>query len=142
MDKIQKISPWLIGVVALFSAFLWWQLASEEMPVASDVDAFYSLTVVMLAAIVGITLIFSLIQLFTDLKALKQALIVIVLMAIVVGISYSFATDTAVVSGIGEALSSSATESKLVGTGMYATYITGALAILSIVFSPVIKLLK
>jgi len=142
MDKIQKISPWLIGLVAAFSAFLWWKLASQDMPVASDVDAFYTLTIVMLVAIVGITLIFSLFQLFTDLKALKQALIVIVLMAIVVGISYTLAADTAVVSGIGEALSSSATESKMVGTGLYATYVTGALAILAIILSPVIKLLK
>ncbi len=142
MEKIQKISPWLIGLVSVFSAYLWWNLASNDMPVASDVDAFYSLTVVMLVAIVGITLLFSLYQLFTDLKALKQALIVIVLMAIVIGVSYGFASDKAVVSGIGEALSQSAAESKWVGTGLYATYITGALAILSIVLSPVTKLLK
>jgi len=70
MDKIQKISPWLIGVVALFSAILWWNLASQESPVASDVDAFYSLTIVMLVAIVAITLIFSLLQLLSDIKAL------------------------------------------------------------------------
>lgn len=141
MDKIQKISPWLIGVVAVFSAFLWWKLASEEMPVASDVDAFYSLTVVMLAAIVGITIIFSLIQLLTDLKSLKQALIVIVLMGIVIGISYNLATDKAI-TFLGESLSKSPAESKWVGTGLYTTYITGSLAILSIVFSPVIKRLK
>lgn len=141
MDKIQKISPWLIGVVAVLSAFLWWKLASEEMPVASDVDAFYSLTVVMLAAIIGITVIFSLIQLLTDLNSLKQALIVVVLMGIVIGISYNFASDKAI-TFLGEALSKSPEESKWVGTGLYATYITGTLAILSIVFSPVIKLLK
>ncbi len=140
MDKIQKISPWLIGVIAIFSAFLWWKLASEEMPVASDVDAFYSLTVVMLAAIVGITLLFSLLQLITDLKAMKQALLWVVLMAIVIGVSYSLASDKAI-TFLGVELGS-ALESKYVGTGLYATYITGALAILSIVFSPVIKLLK
>lgn len=141
MDKIQKISPWLIGLVAVFSAFLWWRLASEEMPVASDVDTFYSLTVVMLVAIIGITLIFSLLQLLTDLNSLKQALIVIVLMGIVIGISYNFASDKAI-TFLGESLSKSPEESKWVGTGLYATYITGALAILSIVLSPVIKLLK
>jgi len=142
MDKIQKISPWLIGLVAAFSALLWWQLASEDMPVASDVDAFYSLTIVMLVLVVGITLLFSLFQLFTDLKQLKSAVVILVLMAAVVGISYSLASDTAIFSGVGEALSKSPEESKWVGTGMYATYIAGILAILSIVLSPVIKLLK
>ena len=140
MEKIQKISPWLIGVIAAFSAFLWWKLASEEMPVASDVDAFYSLTVIMLVAIVVITLLFSLFQLLTDVSAMKQALIWVVLAVVIVGISYSLASDNAV-TFLGVQLGS-AEESKMVGTGLYATYITGALAILSIVFSPVIKLIK
>ena len=140
MEKIQKISPWLIGVVALFSAILWWNLASQDAPKASDVDAFYSLTVVMLVAIVAITLIFSLLQLLTDVKALKQALIWVVLAVIVVGISYSMASDKAV-TFLGVTLGS-ATDSKMVGTGLYATYITGSLAVLSIVFSPIIKIIK
>ncbi|OQY12319.1 MAG: hypothetical protein B6I31_03400, partial [Desulfobacteraceae bacterium 4572_19] len=96
MDKIQKISPWLIGVVAVVSAYMWWNLASQDMPVASDVDSFYSLTIVMLALVVGVTLLFSLFQLLTDLKAMKQALIWIVLAAIVIGISYNLASDKAI----------------------------------------------
>jgi|LGVD01.1.fsa_nt_gb MFS family permease len=141
MDKIQKISPWLIGLIAVISAYLWWSLASEDLPVAADVDAFYSLTVIMLVATVGITILFALFQLLTDFKKLKQALMVVVLMAIVVGISYSLASDAAI-TFLGESVSGSPEESKMVGTGMYTTYITGALAILSIVLSPVIKLIK
>ena len=140
MDKIQKISPWLIGVVAVVSAYMWWNLASQDMPVASDVDSFYSLTIVMLALVVGVTLLFSLFQLLTDLKAMKQALIWIVLAAIVIGISYNLASDKAI-TFLGVQLGS-AEESKMVGTGLYATYITGTLAILSIVFSPIIKIIK
>ena len=140
MDKIQKISPWLIGLIALISAYMWWNLASQDMPVASDVDSFYSLTIVMLVLVVGITLLFSLFQLLTDLQALKQAMIWIVLAGVVVGVSYYLASDEAV-TFLGVTLGS-ATDSKMVGTGLYATYITGALAILSIVLSPVIKLLK
>jgi len=140
MDKIQKISPWLIGLVAVISAYMWWNLASQDMPVASDVDSFYSLTIIMLVLVVGITLLFSLFQLITDLKAMKQALIWLVLAAIIVGVSYSLASDKAI-TFLGVQLGS-AEESKMVGTGLYATYITGSLAILSIVFSPIIKLIK
>jgi len=140
MDKIQKISPWLIGLVALISAYMWWNLASQDLPVASDVDSFYSLTVIMLALVVGITLLFSLYQLVTDMKAMKQALIWLVLAAIIVGVSYTLASDKAI-TFLGVELGS-AQESKMVGAGLYTTYITGSLAILSIVFSPIIKMFK
>ncbi|MEN8137735.1 MAG: hypothetical protein ABFR62_04815 [Bacteroidota bacterium] len=141
MDKVQKILTYVIALIAVISAYLWWSLAGQEDPVASDVDSFYSLTVIMLAATVGITIVASLLQLFTDGKKLKQALIVLVLFGAIVGVSYGLASDEEVVF-LGETLTKSPQESKMVGTGMYTTYITGILAILSIVLSPVIKFIK
>jgi len=141
MDKVQKILTWVIAVVAAISVYLWWALASEENPMASDVNPFYALTAIMLGAAVGITLIASLLQLFSDFSKLKQAAIVFAIIAVIGFVSYSLASDEPIVF-LGETLSKSPAESKWVGTGMYATYITGGLAILSIVFSPVVKLLK
>jgi hypothetical protein len=94
----------------------------------------------MLVLVVGITILFSLFQLLTDMKAMKSALIWVVLAAIVIGVSYNLASDKAI-TFLGETLGSAA-DSKWVGTGLYATYITGSLAVLSIVFSPIIKLVK
>ena len=141
MDKIHKILTYAIGLVAVISAFLWYQIAQNEMPVASDVDPFYVLTIIMLGLTVGVTVIASLLQLFSNPKQLKQAAVVLVLVGIVVFISYSLASDKEIVF-LGETLSGSPEESKWVGTGLYATYITGVIAVLSIVLSPVTKLLK
>jgi len=140
MDKVQKILTYAIGLIAVVSAYLWYSLSSLENPAASDVDAFYTLTIIILSITVGVTIIASLLQLFSDMKQLKQALVVLVIVGIVVFASYSLAGDE-VVTFLGQALST-AEESKWVGTGLYATYIAGAGAILSIVLSPVIKLIK
>ena len=120
---------------------MWVTLASNETPVASDVDSFYALTVIMLTITVGVTVIAALLQLVSNPKQLKQAAIVLVLVGVVVFISYSLASDKAIVF-LGQTLSGSPAESKWVGTGLYATYITGVIAVLSIVLSPVTKLLK
>lgn len=141
MDKVQKILTYVIALVALVSVYFWWSLASQEDPMASDVDAFYALTGIMLGVTVGITILAALMQLFTDISKLKQAAVVFVIIAVIGFISYSLASDEAI-TFLGETLSKSPEESKWVGTGMYATYITGALAILSIVLSPVVKFLK
>ncbi|MCK5782677.1 MAG: hypothetical protein KAH10_08800 [Flavobacteriales bacterium] len=141
MDKIHKILTYAIGVVAVISAYMWVTLASNETPVASDVDSFYALTVIMLTITVGVTVIAALLQLVSNPKQLKQAAIVLVLVGVVVFISYSLASDKAIVF-LGQTLSGSPAESKWVGTGLYATYITGVIAVLSIVLSPVTKLLK
>ena len=141
MDKIQKISTYVVALIAIVASYLWYAIASIEDPIASDVDAFYLLTEIMLAAVVGITVVASLIGLFTDMKKLVSAVVVLVIVAIVWGVSYYMLASDDVVTFLGQQLAT-AEEGRMVGAGLFATYITGAIAILSIVLSPVIKLMK
>lgn len=141
MDNIQKKLTYAIGVIAVISGILWVSLTNIETPQASDVNALYVLTGIMLFIAVATTVVTSMIQLFSDKKQLKQAGIVLGLVVLVAVISYVLASDEVVVF-LGVALSTSI-ESKLVGMGLFATYIAGTVAILSIIAAPlVIKLIK
>jgi hypothetical protein len=140
MEKVQKILTYLIFVVAAVAAYFWVSLAMNEEAGADDVSSFYILTAVMLGVAVGVTLLSTLIQMLTNVKQLKQALVALVIFGVIGGISYSLASNAEMV-WLGETIASS-TESKVVGTGMYATYIIGAIAILSIVLAPVFKLIR
>ncbi|MCK5824117.1 MAG: hypothetical protein KAG96_01775 [Ichthyobacteriaceae bacterium] len=140
MVKVQKILTYVIAIIGALAAYLWVAIARNEDPVISDIDSFYALTVVMLSVTVGITVLATLIQVFTDTAKLKSAIFALAIIGGIVFISYNLASD-AVVSFLGVDLSNPI-ESKWVGTGLYTTYIAGTLAILSIAFSPLFKLLK
>ena len=101
---------------------------------------------ILVAIGAGIAIISGLIHTLTDKKALRGGLISLAFLAIVAVISYSLASDAIPqFIGVDKFINDgtlTAKVSKLVDTGLYATYILLGLAILSIVFSSVTRLFK
>lgn len=92
---------------------------------------------ILLAVAVAAAVIFPILQLAQNPKGAKGALIGIVLLAVVIGISFGLASD---VNPSKMELTPEA--AKQVGAGLYAVYILGAVAIVSIVYSEVSKIIK
>ena len=92
---------------------------------------------ILLAVAAAAAIIFPILQLAQNPKGAKGALIGIVLLAVVVGISFGLASDVNP-----SKMELSPEGAKQVGAGLYAVYILGAVAILSIVYSEVSKIIK
>lgn len=94
----------------------------------------------------GVAVISGLMHMVTDKKAAKRGVITLILFAIVAGISYIFASDSIPqFIGVDKFINDgtlTAQVSKMVDTGLYATYILIGVAILSIAFSSVTRLFK
>ena len=92
---------------------------------------------VLIAVAVAAAVIFPLMQLAQNPKAAKGALIGIVLLVVVLGISFGLATDANP-----SKMELTPEAAKQVGMGLYAVYILGTVAVASIVYSEVSKMLK
>ncbi len=95
---------------------------------------------IVLGVAIVITLLFSLTQLFTHKESLKKTLLSIGIFIIIIAISYVLSEGSAVVKGGEEIVS--ANGSKWVGTGLRTFYILAAIAVGSMIFSGVQKLIK
>lgn len=92
---------------------------------------------ILLAVAVLTAVIFPIIQLIQNPKGAKGALIGIVALVIVVGVSYALSSGDAAAH-----LEITAEGAKQVDTGLFAFYILASVAILSLVYSEVAKLFK
>lgn len=95
---------------------------------------------------IGAALVLEAINTAGDKKAAKSALIAIVFLGAVVGLSYMF-SDSSIPSFYGvekfvEAGDLTPNVSKWIGTGLIATYILSGLAILGIIWSSISSILK
>lgn len=101
---------------------------------------------ILVAFAAGVAVISGLMHMVTDKKAAKRGVITLILFAIVAGISYVFASDSIPqFIGVDKFINDgtlTAQVSKMVDTGLYATYILIGVAILSIAFSSVTRLFK
>lgn len=101
---------------------------------------------ILVFAAAGMALFFGIIQMLTNKKAAKAGLISIAFMGAVVLISYLIASpEIPKFLGVDKFIndgSLTANVAKLIDTGLYATYILIAIAILSILFSSVTRLFK
>ncbi len=101
---------------------------------------------ILVAFAAGVAVISGLMHMITDKKAAKRGVITLILFAIVAGISYVFASDSIPqFVGVDKFINDgtlTAQVSKMVDTGLYATYILIGVAILSIAFSSVTRLFK
>ena len=119
-------------------------LADPTMNGWIDTNLIWAYILIGIGAIVA--LIFTLMHTFTDAAAAKQGLVALVGMVVVVGLAYVLASDAMpTFIGVEKHIASgdlTPKVSKLVGTGLYATYIMLFLAIAGIAGSSVTKLFK
>ena len=92
---------------------------------------------ILLAVAVAAAVIFPVRQLAQNPKGAKGALICIVLLIVVLGISFGLASDVNP-----SKMELTPEGAKQVGMGLYAVYILGTVAVFSIVYSEVSKMIK
>ena len=142
-EKITKIVSAILGILGVVFLFLVLGKSADEIKSAASMGDFSSvspivnLTFAVLFITVSVTLIFSLLGLFSNKEKLKKALISIGFLILVVGISYLFSSGEETPLKDGEILS--AQGSRLVETGIRTVYILGSIAILLMVFSTIRK---
>lgn len=153
MNKEGKIVTILLWVIIIISAVLVVSLMANvgedyktNAVLAGWIYTNLTWAYILLAICAGIAIVFGLFQMVTDRKAAKGGLIALVFLGVVAGISYMLSSDEIPqFIGVQKFINDGTlTEkvSKLVDTGLYATYILLGLALLSIAYSSVSRLFK
>ena len=146
IQNIIKIISAIVGVLAAFFLLRIIGTGDEDIKMAatmgdfSTVSPLVELARVVLLITVVITLIFTLLGLFSDPAKLKKALISIGLFLTVVAISYVLSDGVETPLKDGEVLSASG--AKWVGTGIRTFYILAVIAISLMLFSGISKIIK
>ena len=146
IQNIIKIISAIIGVLAAFFLLRIIGTGDEEIKMAASmgdygaVSALVELSRIVLILTVAITLIFTLRGLFSDGKKLKKAGISIGFFLVIILISFLLSEGVETPMKDGEVLSAS--NSKLVETGIRSFYLLSVIAIGLMLFSGVTKLLK
>lgn len=150
--KFAKITTIMLWVFLGISVFLVISLLSNLNENTSDpamdtwVNANLYWSYILFFISIGAALVLEAINTAADKKAAKSALIAIVFLGAVVGLSYMF-SDSAIPTFYGvekfvESGDLTPNVSKWIGTGLIATYILSALAIIGIVWSSISSILK
>lgn len=152
MEKVGKIVTILLWVLLIVSAVLIVSMMvniseNEADPtMGSWINSNLVWSYVLLAIGAGIAVLAGLFHMATDMKAAKKGLISLVFLVAVAVVSYLLASDTIPqFAGVQKFINDGTLTTqvaKMVDTGLYATYILLALAILSILFSSVTRLFK
>ncbi|MDF1550108.1 MAG: hypothetical protein P1P88_19945 [Bacteroidales bacterium] len=152
MEKSGKIITIILWVLLIISAVLIVSLMvniseNEQDPtMGSWINTNIIWAYILIAIAAGFALISSLVHTLTDKKAAKGGLIALGFFAVIAIISYIFASDAMpTFIGVNEFINDGTLTprvSKLVDTGLIATYILLGIAILSIAFSSVTRLFK
>lgn len=146
IQNIIKIISAVLGVLGIIFLFRVIGTGDEEIKMAamegdySTVSPIVSLAQIILVITVVVTLVFSLLNLATDGKKLKKSLIMVGCFVLVIAIGYALSTGQEVPLKDGEVLSASG--SRWVETGLRVFYILAFLAIASMLFSGVKKILN
>ena len=146
VQNIVKIISAVLGVFGIVFLFRIIGVGDDEIKMLA-MEGYYgivsplvTLAQVILIITIVVTLIFSLMNLGSDSKKLKKALIFIGCFLVVVGLGYALSTGQEVDLKDGEVLSASG--SRWVETGLRVFYILAVLAIGSMLFSGVKKILN
>ncbi|MBC9794531.1 hypothetical protein [Sinomicrobium weinanense] len=139
--KIYKILLIIAGVIG---AILWFLLPSGDVPVDvaatnSNVNLMFIVSYVLFGIAIVLTVLFSIKSLLSHHK-IKEMLISLVVFALILVVSYALATGSEVKTADGSVLATANT-SRLVGGGLIAFYILAAVAVISLVFSSIKKIL-
>jgi len=137
IDKIHKITKWVlialmvIGVVV--GGLFYLGLLSESILI--------NLGITLIIVTAAVTILGAIFNLASDPKGAAMMGVSLVLFAIIFGIAYSIAGNQFTSLRL-EEFNISAVTSKLVGMGLYATYISFGIAVLVILYSSVVKVIK
>jgi hypothetical protein len=136
-DNIANITRWilyvLIGIVAILGILFYTGNLSE--------DSFISGAKWMLILGVAVMVISPIYTFIISPKNLVKLLVSLALFVVVIVIGYSMAGNTFTDLQL-EALKTDADTSKLVGMGLYVTYIAFGLAILAAIYASIVKVFK
>ncbi len=136
-DKVANITRWVLYVLLILSVipgvlFYFGVLST---------DAFLNWGKLMLILGVLVLILAPVYTIISNPKNLMKMLLSIVLLVIILGVSYGFATNQLSALKL-ETYHITAETSKLVVMGLIATYITFGLSIITILYSGVMKLFK
>ena len=146
LQNIIKIISAIIGLLAAFFLLRIIGIGDDEIKMAATVGDFgavsplVELARIVLIITISVTLIFTLLGLFSDSAKLKKASISVGLFIVVIAISYLLSDGVETPLKDGEVLSASG--ARWVGTGIRTFYILALIAISLMLFSGVNKILK
>jgi len=146
LQNIIKIISAIIGLLAAFFLLRIIGIGDDEIKMAATVGDFGAVSPLVelarfvLIITVSVTLIFTLLGLFSDSAKLKKASISVGLFIVVIAISYLLSDGVETPLKDGEVLSASG--ARWVGTGIRTFYILALIAISLMLFSGVNKILK
>ena len=146
IQTIVKIISAVFGLLGAIFLFRIIGIGDEEIKMAASsgdfgsVSPLVSLAIAILFITVGVTVIFSLLNLASSSEKLKKSLIFIGCFLAIIGISFALSNGVETPMKDGEVLSASG--SRWVGAGLRMFYILAALAVLSMIFSGARKILN
>lgn len=138
MNKIVKI---VLAVLGLISAILWYQLPSRDVPAAEAAQSgamnlMFFITYFLLGIAVLVSLLFALMNLFSNPKNLKKALMIVGGFILVVAFAYVLAdgTDIDLDEMAKRGIPTTETTVKRIGTGLNMFFLLVLIAIGSMIF--------
>ena len=135
MSKIISILSYaLLGLSALFFLLFWFDVI--------DVNIFIIWSYILFGIAGASAILFPLVNLILNPKKAVRSLISVGILAVLALISYLIASDAIPNFTGAQKFDISATTSKMVGTGLWAMYILGLVAVLSILYTEVSKIFK
>jgi hypothetical protein len=152
MSKTGKIVTIFLWVIIIVSAVLLVSLMAnisenEQDPTMNSwINSTLVWSYILILVGAGVAIIAGLIQAVTDIRAAKKALMAIGFFAVILLVSYLLASDSIPqFLGVEDFINDgtlTAQIAKMIDMGLYATYILIGIAVLSIAFSSVTRLLK
>lgn len=144
MHKIVKI---VLIIVGLVGAILWFMLPEKDMPAAEAaqsgaMNAMFWITYLLLAVAVVFSLLFALVNLFSNPKSLKKTLFVIVGFLVVVGIAYALSsgTDVSIEEMANRGIATSESTIKRIGAGLNMFFILTVIAVVAMLWGGLKKM--
>jgi len=137
IDKIHNITKWillLLMALAVIAGVLFYIGYLTE-------DILINFGIALIIAAAAVTILGALFNMAENPKTAIMMVFSLILFVVVFGISYSIADNQLTALQL-EQYDITATTSKLVGMGLYATYISFGIAILVILYSSVVKAFK
>lgn len=136
-DKIGNITRWILYLLLALSVIPGLLFYADML----DTEMFINWSIILLFVAVGIMVISPIYGFIINPQNIVKMLISIVVMVVVIIVAYSVAGNEFTSLRL-EELKTTAETSRLVGMGLYATYITFGLTVVAILYSSIIKLFK
>ncbi len=136
-DKIANITRWILYALLILSVIPGILFYARVM----STNIFLGWGKIMLILGVAVIILAPVYTIIVNPKNLIKMLLSIVLLVIVLGVSYGFATNQLSALQL-ETYKITAETSKLIGMGLIATYISFGLSVIAILYSGIVKLFK